>query len=75
MPACRNTPADAAASRNHTTARPCCSAATEISVFVVNPDVSGKLEMASAPMMPHTVVSGMVRKSPPRSEQRVRPVR
>ena len=61
--------------QEYPSASPCCSAATEIRVLVVNPDVSGKLEMARAPIMPHTVVRGMVRNSPPRSEHRVTPVR
>ena len=44
-------------------------------VLVVNPEVSGKPEMASAPIMPHTAVSGMVRNRPPTSEHLFLPVR
>ena len=37
------------------------AAAAGIRLLVVNPDVSGKPEIASAPIMPQMVVSGMVR--------------
>ena len=55
--------------------RPSFAAAWEIIVLVVKPDVSGKPEMASAPMMPQIAVSGIVRNSPPTSVQRFIPVR
>ena len=42
-------------------------AASEIIDFEMKPDVSGKAEIDSAPMMPQTQVSGMVRNSPPTS--------
>ena len=67
MPACRNTPAEAAASRYQTHARCCIPAASEIIDFETKPEVSGNEEIDSAPMMPQTVVSGMVRNRPPRS--------
>ena len=43
--------------------------------MVVNPDVSGKLEMDSAPTMQHIVVSGMVWNRPPSSVHLFLPVR
>src|SRR5687767_13029350 len=67
MPAWRKTPADAAASRYQTIARPWRPAASEIIDFDTNPEVSGKEEIDKAPTMPQIVVSGMVRKRPPRS--------
>ena len=51
------------------------AAAWEIMVLVVKPEVSGKPEIASAPMMPQIVVSGIVRNRPPRSVHLVLPVR
>ena len=43
------------------------AAASEIIDLETKPDVSGKDEIDSAPMMPHSVVTGMVRNRPPRS--------
>src|SRR6056297_398208 len=74
MPACRNTPAEAAVSRNHTSVR-CDSAAAEaVSDLLMKPEVSGKAEMASAPMVPQIVVNGMLRNRPPSSEHLFLPV-
>ena len=67
MPACRKTPAEAAASRNQTSADAASAAPSEIIDFEMKPEVSGNDEIDSAPMMPQSVVSGMVRNSPPRS--------
>ena len=50
-------------------------AAWEISVLVVKPDVSGKLEIDNAPIMPKIVVIGIVLNNPPKSVHRVNPVR
>src|SRR5687767_7858383 len=65
MPACKKTPAEAAARRNQTAAMCCRPAASEIIDFETNPDVSGNDEMDSAPTIPHAAVSGMVRNRPP----------
>ena len=51
------------------------AAACEIMVLVVNPEVSGKPEMARAPTMPQIAVSGMVRNNPPPSVHLLKPVR
>ena len=67
MPACRKTPAEAAASKYHTTSKRCMPAASEIIDLDTKPEVSGNAEIESAPIMPQMVVSGMVRNSPPRS--------
>ena len=42
--------------------------------LLTKPEVSGNDEIDSAPIVPQTVVSGMVRKSPPRSVHLRRPV-
>jgi hypothetical protein len=75
MPACRKTPAEAAASRKYSSIRPSPFAASDISVLVVKPEVSGKPEIDSAPTMPQAAVNGIVRNNPPRSVHRCRPVR
>ena len=75
MPACRNTPAEAAASSNQTNIMCSFAADWEIIDFVVKPDVSGKAEIASAPIVPQIVVSGMLWKRPPRSVHLRLPVR
>src|SRR5688500_2409621 len=67
IPPCRNTPAEPAASSTHTAARPDWPAASEIIDLVTKPDVSGKAEMDSAPMMPQTVVNGIDWNRPPSS--------
>src|SRR3989304_1861642 len=67
MPACRNTPAEAAASSSQITSRCPSAAACEIIDLLTKPEVSGKDEIESAPMIPHQVVTGMLRNSPPRS--------
>lgn len=67
MPAWRKTPAEAAASRYHTSSRCWWPAAAEIMDFVTKPEVSGNDEIDSAPTIPHSAVTGMVRISPPRS--------
>ena len=67
MPAWRKTPAEAAVSRNQTTIS-CSTAAVSLIIdLLMKPEVSGKAEMESAPMMPQIVVTGMYWKSPPRS--------
>ena len=60
IPACRNTPADAAVSSIYTHTRPSFAAACDIILLVVKPEVRGKLEMDRAPIMQQSVVSGMV---------------
>src|SRR3990172_6624489 len=67
MPACRNTPAEAAASSSQITSKCPSAAACEIMDLLTKPDVSGKDEIESAPMIPHQVVIGMLWNSPPRS--------
>src|SRR5688500_1203644 len=67
MPACRKTPAEAAASSSHTTNRCPSVDAWEIIDLLTNPDVRGNDEIASAPMIPQAVVNGMLRYRPPRS--------
>src|SRR5687767_12393991 len=74
MPAWRNTPAEAAARSIQTTKRSASADACEIIDLLTNPEVSGKDEMASAPMMPQPVVNGMLRYRPPRSVHLRRPV-
>ena len=74
IPACRNTPAEAAMSRNHATASASSVAACAIIDLLTKPEVSGKDEMASAPTVPQRVVRGIVRNSPPRSVHFRRPV-
>ena len=74
MPACRNTPAEAAASSNHTAYRCPSTAACEIMDLLTNPEVSGNAEIDSAPMMPQAAVNGMLWNSPPRSEHLLLPV-
>jgi hypothetical protein len=74
IPAWRNTPAEAAASSIQTTNRCPSAAACVIMDLLTKPEVSGNEEMASAPMTPHTVVSGMLRHKPPRSVHLRRPV-
>ncbi len=74
MPACRNTPAEAAISRNQVQTRCSSPAAWLIMDLLTKPEVIGKDEMASAPMMPQTVVTGMLWKRPPRSLHLRRPV-
>jgi hypothetical protein len=44
------------------------AAACDTIDFETKPEVSGNDEIASAPMVPHTVVSGIVWNSPPSSE-------
>ena len=65
MPACRKTPAEAAASRYHTASRCWMPAASEIIDFDTKPDVRGNDDIDSAPTIPQIVVSGMVRNNPP----------
>ena len=60
IPACRNTPAEAAASMKYTNTRLSSAAACEIMVLVVKPEVSGNPEMASAPTPPKISVQGIV---------------
>src|SRR5690606_39109071 len=67
MPACRNTPAEAAAKASHTHIRCRSAAASAIIDFEMKPDVSGNDEMASAPTTPQIQVKGIVRNKPPRS--------
>src|SRR3990167_4536740 len=74
IPACRNTPADAAPSSSQTASNCWSPAAWMVSDFDTNPEVSGNDEMDSAPTAPQIVVKGMVRNSPPRSEHLRRPV-
>src|SRR3990170_720387 len=74
MPACRNTPAEAAASSSQTTSKCMSTAAWEIMDLLTKPEVSGNEEIESAPMIPHQAVSGMLWKSPPRSVHLRRPV-
>src|SRR5688572_29993340 len=66
-PACRKTPAEAAARRYQTTSRWAMPAASEIMDLETKPDVNGNAEIDRAPTMPHTVVTGIVRNRPPRS--------
>src|SRR5699024_1225353 len=74
MPACRNTPADAATSRYQISIM-FCSAAPELIIDLeMKPEVQGKAEIASAPIVPQMVVSGMVRNRPPRLEHLLTPV-
>lgn len=61
MPACRNTPAEAASNAYHTHFNSSCPAASEISDLLTKPDVMGKAEIASAPIMPQMQVSFIVR--------------
>ncbi len=61
MPACRNTPADAAVRTNHASARWLSAAACVIIDLVTKPEVNGNDEIASAPMMPQYIVIGIVR--------------
>ncbi|EWS62755.1 hypothetical protein Y695_04013 [Hydrogenophaga sp. T4] len=74
MPACRNTPAEAAVSASHTYSRWPSAADCDTMDLETKPEVSGNEEMASAPMVPQTVVSGMVWNRPPSSEHLRRPV-
>src|SRR5512134_779210 len=60
MPACRNTPAEAAASSSQIVSRPPSLAAWLIIDFEMKPEVSGNDEIASAPIEPHIVVRGML---------------
>ncbi len=55
-------------SSSHTVSRWPSAAACETMDFETKPEVNGNDEMASAPMVPHTVVSGMVWNRPPSSE-------
>ena len=74
MPACRKTPAEAASSSSQTQSR-CWSAAAALVIdLVTKPEVKGKAEIASAPIVPSSVVTGMVRKRPPSSVHLRRPV-
>ena len=73
MPACRNTPADAAASSSQTTSRCPSSAACATIDLLTKPDVSGNDEIESAPIVPQIIVSGIVRNRPPRSVHLRRP--
>src|SRR3989337_2819398 len=68
IPACRNTPAEAAASNSQTTTSWVSAAAWLIIDLLTNPDVSGNAEIDSAPIVPHTVVTGMLWNNPPRLE-------
>src|SRR5512134_255610 len=74
MPACRNTPAEAAASSSQTVSRFPSLAACEIIDLDTNPEVSGNEEMDRAPIVPQTVVSGIEWNRPPSSEHLRRPV-
>src|SRR5688572_6227185 len=74
MPACRNTPAEAAVSSSQTVSRWPSVAAWLTIDLETKPDVSGKDEMASAPMVPQIVVNGMLWNRPPNSEHLRRPV-
>ena len=74
MPACRNTPAEAAMRRNQVTASASSVAACAIIDLLTKPEVRGKDEMDSAPIVPQRVVKGIVRNSPPRSVHFRRPV-
>ena len=67
IPACRKTPAEAAVKDSHTISSCPFAAAWEIKDLEINPEVRGKDEIDSAPMVPHTIVNGMVLKRPPRS--------
>ena len=60
MPACKNTPAEAAA--KHIQIRKSCSstAAWAIIDLEIKPDVSGNDEIAKAPTMPQIQVIGML---------------
>src|SRR5512134_4097076 len=68
MPACRNTPADAAVSSNHTASICPSDAACDTIDLETKPEVSGNDEIASAPIVPQIVVSGIVWNRPPSSE-------
>ncbi len=73
MPACKKTPADAAAKANQTKAR-CASAAPWLIIdFDMKPDVKGKDEIARAPMIPIAAVNGILLNRPPRSVHFRRP--
>ena len=61
IPACRKTPADAAASANQMTGMcPECAAAV-IMLFDTKPEVRGNAEIASAPIVPQMSATGIVR--------------
>lgn len=59
MPACRNTPAEAAVRASHTARRCPSVAACETMDLLTKPEVSGNEEMARAPTMPQAAVSGI----------------
>ena len=52
MPACRNTPAEAATNINHTQGIPASAAALVSNDFVTKPEVNGTADIANAPIIP-----------------------
>ena len=60
MPACRNTPAEATSSANQAQIKFWLSAEAVMSVLLIKPLVRGTPEIARAPIVPSTIVIGIV---------------